>query len=72
MPDDIEPMVKEGYGSQYLKDFDGNDLTIKLSPKSDVIDLYNQHHQRLNTQTRKSLCHVHTIFVVDCHSFGDH
>ena len=69
LPDDIEPLNKEGYGICYTKDFDGNDIIVPN--KFEMIKLYNQHHKQLNYETRKILCYIPVVFVVDCHSFGD-
>ncbi|MGB5445285.1 MAG: N-formylglutamate amidohydrolase [Psychromonas sp.] len=69
LPDDIEPLLKDGYGICYTKDFDGND--IEVPNKDEMIKIYNDHHQELNFQTRKILPYIPVVFVVDCHSWGD-
>lgn len=71
LPDDIEPMVKEGYGICYRKDFDGNDLNIELPKKEDMLKIYQEHHLALNKATNFILCYIPVVFIVDCHSFGD-
>lgn len=68
LPDDIEPMLKDGYGISYDKDFDGND--IEVPNKTEMIEVYKAHHQELNKTTRIILCLIPVTFVVDCHSFG--
>lgn len=68
LPDDIEPMLKDGYGISYTKDFDGND--IEVPNKDEMIGIYKGHHQKLNKTTRIALTWIPVIFVVDCHSFG--
>ena len=69
LPDEIEPMLKDGYGISYNKDFDGVD--IEVPNKNEMMKIYDDHHAKLNFETRKALTYVPTIFVVDCHSFGD-
>ncbi|MFV0575909.1 MAG: N-formylglutamate amidohydrolase [Vibrio sp.] len=71
LPDDIEPLYQEGYGICYRKDFDGNELTIELPNKEAMLKIYHQHHKQLNFETRKILCYIPVVFIVDCHSFGD-
>lgn len=68
LPDDIEPLLNEGYGISYTKDFDGND--IEVPNKAEIMAIYNEHHKQLNFETRSVLCYIPTVFVVDCHSFG--
>lgn len=69
LPDDIEPLLKYGYGICYTKDFDGND--IEAPNKGEMLKIYNAHHQALNLQTRKVLSYIPVVFIVDCHSYGD-
>lgn len=71
LPDDIEPLYQEGYGICYTKDFDGNDLSIELPEKENMLQIYDEHHKELNFQVRKILPYIPVVFVVDCHSFGD-
>ncbi|MFT5758563.1 MAG: N-formylglutamate deformylase [Alteromonadaceae bacterium] len=68
LPDDIESLLKDGYGISYNKDFDGNDINVPN--KDEMIEIYKTHHQELNKTTRIVLCWIPVIFVVDCHSFG--
>jgi N-formylglutamate amidohydrolase len=68
LPDNIEPLFKDGYGISYDKDFDGND--IHVPNKAEMIKIYNEHHKELNFQVRKVLSYTDVVFVVDCHSFG--
>lgn len=69
LPDDIEPLFKEGYGIVYTKDFDGND--IEVTNKEAMLKIYEDHHKELNFQTKKMLCDIPVVFIVDCHSYGD-
>lgn len=69
LPDEIEPLYKEGFGICYEKDFDGNDIDVP--DKEAMLEIYRQHHVKLNKLTRKTLCYIPVVFVIDCHSFGD-
>ena len=69
LPDDIEPLLKEGYGICYRKDFDGND--IEVTNKEELLKIYDDHHQKLNFETRKILPYIPVVFMIDCHSYGD-
>ena len=71
LPDDIEPLFKDGYGICYTKDFDGNKLTIALPDKAEMMNIYNDHHLALNKVTNFILCYIPVVFIIDCHSFGD-
>jgi N-formylglutamate amidohydrolase len=68
LPDDIETLLKDGYGICYTKDFDGNDIGVHN--KDEMLKIYNDHHKELNSKTRKILPYKPVVFVVDCHSFG--
>jgi N-formylglutamate amidohydrolase len=68
LPDSIEPLLKDGYGICYTKDFDGNN--IEAPNKDEMLKIYNDHHEELNFKTRKILPYIPVVFVVDCHSFG--
>ena len=69
LPDEIEPMFKKGYGICNTRSFDGIPMVVK--DKKSLMNIYNQHHQKLNFLTRKMLPYMGKVFVVDCHSFGD-
>lgn len=69
LPDAIEPLLKSGYGICYEKDFDGNDISVPN--RSEMLGIYEKHHDELNSITRKLLSYIPVVFVVDCHSFGD-
>ncbi|AGH81528.1 N-formylglutamate amidohydrolase [Psychromonas sp. CNPT3] len=69
LPDDIEELLKDGYGISYTKDFDGNDIVVP--DKEAMIKIYNDHHKELNALFRRYLCYFPVLFCVDCHSYGD-
>jgi N-formylglutamate amidohydrolase len=68
LPDSIEPLLKDGYGICYTKDFNGNDIDVPN--KEEMIKIYNDHHKELNFKVRRILPYIPVVFVVDCHSFG--
>ena len=68
LPDNIEPMLKDGYGICYEKDFNGK--TISVNNKLELMRIYEKHHTDLNMLANKQLCYFPVVFVVDCHSFG--
>ncbi|EKO3632756.1 N-formylglutamate amidohydrolase [Vibrio metschnikovii] len=71
LPNDTEPLFKDGYGIIPTKDFNGSELTFSID--SDIaMKIYHNHHEQLNKLTRFILCYIPVVFVVDCHSFGEH
>ncbi|NRB81669.1 MAG: N-formylglutamate amidohydrolase [Saccharospirillaceae bacterium] len=70
LPDDIEALFHEGYGVCYTKDFDGNDIIVP-DTKEAMLKIYDDHHAKLNFETRKILPYIPVVFIVDCHSWGD-
>ncbi|WP_413479594.1 N-formylglutamate amidohydrolase [Vibrio hibernica] len=68
LPDEIEPMLKDGYGISYTKDFDGNPIEVQNKPE--MMKIYENHHTDLNILVNHILPYIPVVFVVDCHSFG--
>lgn len=71
LPDDIEPLFARGQGIVPSVDFFGNELSFEID-KEKMMEIYNEHHSKLNAIARKILCYIPVVFVVDCHSFGSH
>jgi len=69
LPDEVEPLYNSGYGITYKKDFDGNPFNEydEMLSKS----IYTEHHKVLNSMTRKQLCYIPVVYIVDCHSFSN-
>ena len=44
---------------------------IEVTNKDELLKIYNDHHQKLNFETRKILPYIPVVFIVDCHSYGD-
>jgi len=66
-----DDMDKIGQGRFYSRDNHGNMLR-EISPEARTrgTELYNTHHQELNSITKKLLNLYPEVFVVDCHTFS--
>ena len=63
-----DPMDKYGMGILYKNDVFG--YQIKRYNK-DCMNIYHDHHHKLNQTVNKYLSYFEKVFIVDCHSFSD-
>ena len=74
--DSLEPMSKYGQGYVYTVSFDGEKLRRHIKHNGvdldgDVDEYYDEHHQKLTSETKKVLSKGKKALILDLHSYSD-
>ncbi len=70
--DSTEPMESYGMGSIYTKDSHGREI-FRPDPahKEEISNIYDKHHEILNTRVKEILARYGSCVIIDLHSYSD-